>query len=170
MTQKRRRQRLEKYHRTFDIVFFSSTGQPIVGCTMYSALQGRLKVRGGTGGCALSTLHCAFCVVRVRCTCALYVCAVRVRVQGCRGKPGAQLGVQRDRRSRETCSDLPSRCVPRPRRTCGRENLKCRLHLKEDYLTFLLSSKPLSIIPLNSDLNNKFFIWLSLIFYEEVLP
>ena len=94
--------------------------------------------------------------------CALCVCVVRVRVQGCRGKPGAQLGVQRDRRSRETCSDLPSRCVPRPRRTCGRENLKCRLHLKEDYLTFLLSSKPLSIIPLNSDLNNKFFIWLSL--------
>ena len=127
---------------------------------MYSALQGRLKVRGGTGGCALSTLHCA-----------LYVCVarVRVRVQGCRGKPGAQLGVQRDRRSRETCSDLPSRCVPRPRRTCGRENLKCRLHLTEDYLTFLLSSKPLSIIPLNSDLNNKFFFWPSLIFYEKLL-
>ena len=127
---------------------------------MYSALQGRLKVRGGTGGCALSTLHCA-----------LYVCVARVsvRVQGCRGKPGAQLGVQRDRRSRETCSDLPSRCVPRPRRTCGRENLKCRLHLKEDYFTFLLSSKPLSIIPLNSDLNNKFFFWPSLIFYEKLL-
>ena len=127
---------------------------------MYSALQGRLKVRGGTGGCALSTLHCA-----------LYVCVarVRVRVQGCRGKPGAQLGVQRDRRSRETCSDLPSRCVPRPRRTCGRENLKCRLHLEEDSLTFLLSSKPLSIIPLNSDLNNKFFFWPSLIFYEKLL-
>ena len=99
------------------------------------------------------TVCCALCVCVVR---------VRVRVQGCRGKPGAQLGVQRDRRSRETCSDLPSRCVPRPRRTCGRENLKCRLHLKEDYLTFLLSSKPLSIIPLDSDLNNKFFIWLSL--------
>ena len=125
---------------------------------MYSALQGRLKVRGGTGGCALSTLHCALCVVRVR-----------VRVQGCRGKPGAQLGVQRDRRSRETCSDLPSRCVSRPQRTCGRENLKCRLHLIEDNLTFLLSSKPLSIIPLNSDLNNKFFIWPSLIFCEKLL-
>ena len=37
---------------------------------MYSALQGRLKVRGGTGGCALSTLHCALCVVRVRVRCA----------------------------------------------------------------------------------------------------
>ena len=110
----------------------------------------------------LCAQHPALCVVH----CAL--CAVRV--QGCRGKPGAQLGVQRDRRSRETCSDLPSRCVPRPRRTCGRENLKCRLHLKQDYLTFLLSLKPLSIIPLNSDLNNKFFIWLSLIFYEELLP
>ena len=41
-----------------------------MGCTMYSALQGRLKVRGGTGGCALSTLHCLLCVVRVRCACA----------------------------------------------------------------------------------------------------
>ena len=37
---------------------------------MYSALQGRLKVRGGTGGCALSTLHCALCVVRCACACA----------------------------------------------------------------------------------------------------
>ena len=41
-----------------------------MGCTMYSALQGRLKVRGGTGGCALSTLHCALCVVRCACACA----------------------------------------------------------------------------------------------------
>ena len=133
-------------------LFFSSTGQPIVGCTMYSALQGRLKVRGGTGGCALSTLHCVLCVVRCACECTLCVCVCRA-AGGNQGRSWECSGIG----ARGKLAPIFLRDVSRPRRTCGRENLKCRLHLKEDYLTFLLSSKPLSIIPLNSDLNNKFF-------------
>ena len=67
------------------LLFFSSTGQPIVGSTMYSALQGRLKVRGGTGGCALSTLHCALFVARVRVRCACACAGLQGETRGAAG-------------------------------------------------------------------------------------
>ena len=58
---------------------------------MYSALQGRLKVRGGTGGCALSTLQCALCVVN--CALRVCVCVVCAGLQGeTRGAAGSAAG------------------------------------------------------------------------------
>ena len=154
MTQKRRRQRLEKYYRTFDTSFF------FIDRSAHSGLYNVQCVAGAAKGQRrdrwLCAQHPALCVLR--CACA----GLQGETRGAAGSAaGSALEGNLLRSSFEMCS--------RPRRTCARENLKCRLHLKEYYLTFLLSSKPLSIIPLNADLNSKFFIWPSLIFYEKLL-
>ena len=78
-----------------------------MGCTMYSALQGRLKVRGGTGGCALSTLHCALCVVRVlvRCVCECACAGLQGETRGAAGSAaGSALEGNLLRSSFEMCS------------------------------------------------------------------
>ena len=72
---------------------------------MYSALQGRLKVRGGTGGCALSTLHCALFVARVRVRCACACAGLQGETRGAAGSAaGSALEGNLLRSSFEMCS------------------------------------------------------------------